>query len=561
MSAILVSDGGFGWGRQKVVEGFNAEFEPGTISVLLGPNGCGKSTFLRALGKLSAPLSGEIVLDGKALHQYSARQFARRLASLSQSPASPEGMTVEELVAQGRYAHRRLWEGSTGADKVAVQEALLAANCQDFAAQQVRTLSGGQRRKAWIALCLAQGVDVLLLDEPTAFLDTFQRSQILSLIDDLAAAGKTIVMVLHEPSEAMCVADRVLGMKGGRLIFDGDPAEMLSAANLQALYETAWSVATARGSGEQVFVPVDRRGGASQAVGSPAVADSGIESSAASRAIVCLNCVYGGYANRCVLENLSCEFQEGAVTAIIGPNASGKSTLLSTVCGLLAADKGDVLAAGTKIDPASPRATARALAILTQEAEAPAGLSVEDYILCGRYVRDDWFAEWSEAAQEGVELALRETDLVGLRHRQVSQLSGGQFQRVRLAAALAQDTSILLLDEPATGLDPAHQAEFLHLVRRLAREKGLTVILVLHELWQVAVCADRVVALREGRIVASGPAPSVLSEAFVSELYGIRARTFTFEDGSEMVLESRLAAVPQRFGALPRNEGVAMKIT
>jgi iron complex transport system ATP-binding protein len=229
------------------------------------------------------------------------------------------------------------------------------------------------------------------------------------------------------------------------------------------------------------------------------------------------------YEHRTVIEALSLDFIPGTVTALIGPNGSGKSTLLKALARLLQPRSGAVYLDGQTLTRLPTREVARRLAILPQGAVAPEELSVVQLVEQGRYPHAGPLGMLREQDHRAIHEALALTNTAALRDRRLDSLSGGERQRVWLALALAQATPILLLDEPTTYLDIAHQLEVLSLVRRLKLEQGMTVILALHDLNQAARYADRLIALKAGRVVADGPPREVLTAALLAEVFEVEA--------------------------------------
>jgi iron complex transport system ATP-binding protein len=230
-----------------------------------------------------------------------------------------------------------------------------------------------------------------------------------------------------------------------------------------------------------------------------------------------------GYGGAPVVHDLSVEIPDGQVTAIVGPNGCGKSTLLRTLARLLAPTSGRVLLDGAPITSMSTRDIATRLTLLPQSPVAPEGLLVRDLVSRGRHPHQRWFSQWSKKDEEVVEAAMAMTDTTALRDRPLDQLSGGQRQRAWIAMTLAQDTDLMLLDEPTTYLDLAHQVEVLELVCRLNRERSRTVAMVLHDLNLAARYSDLVVVMHAGRIVTQGPAAEVFTAQMLSEVFGLDA--------------------------------------
>ncbi|WP_216210820.1 ABC transporter ATP-binding protein [Amycolatopsis aidingensis] len=231
-----------------------------------------------------------------------------------------------------------------------------------------------------------------------------------------------------------------------------------------------------------------------------------------------------GYGDRVVVDGLDLDVLDGTVTAIIGPNGCGKSTLLRALGRLLAPRSGAVLLDGKRIEKLPTREVARVVGLLPQSPSAPEGLTVADLVTRGRHPHQRWYRQWSADDEQAVATALRLTGMDEHAERVVDQLSGGQRQRAWISMTLAQETSLLLLDEPITYLDLAHQVDVLDLVRRLHVERGTTVVLVLHDLNLAARYADTLVAMRDGRIVARGTPGEVLSERLLAEVFGLEAK-------------------------------------
>jgi iron complex transport system ATP-binding protein len=211
-----------GYADVTILENVDLVIPDGQVTVLIGPNGCGKSTLLKTMARILKPSRGNVLLDGKDIHQLNTRAVAASLGLLPQGPVAPEGLTVRELVAQGRFPHQSLLRQWTRADEV--NNAMAIANITDFADRAVDTLSGGQRQRCWVAMVLAQETDLILLDEPTTFLDLKVQVDLMDLFAGLAHDhGRTLVIVLHELSLAAAYADYLVMMKAGALVAAGTP--------------------------------------------------------------------------------------------------------------------------------------------------------------------------------------------------------------------------------------------------------------------------------------------------------------------------------------------------
>jgi iron complex transport system ATP-binding protein len=249
-----------GYGAEPVVEGLDLRVLEGGITAVIGPNGCGKSTLLRALGRLLAPRAGAVLLDGKALRDLPTREVAKHLGVLPQAPTAPEGLTVGDLVARGRQPHQSWWRQWSREDEAAVAEALSWTGMLELADRPVDALSGGQRQRAWISMALAQGTDVLLLDEPTTYLDLAHALEVLDLVDRLHdERGRTVVVVLHDLNLAARYADELVVMAEGRVVAQGHPGAVLSAALLHDVFGLEAEVVDDPVSDRPMVVPVGRR--------------------------------------------------------------------------------------------------------------------------------------------------------------------------------------------------------------------------------------------------------------------------------------------------------------
>ena len=248
-----------GYGDRLVIEQLDLIVPPGAVTAIVGANACGKSTLLRSMSRLLAPKAGQVVLDGRAVHRMPAKQLARTLGLLPQSPIAPDGITVADLVGRGRHPHQAVFSRWSATDELAVAEALEATDTVDLADRAVDELSGGQRQRVWIAMVLAQRTDLLLLDEPTTFLDVSHQVEVLDLLIDLnRSRGTTIVMVLHDLNLATRYADHLIAMADGGIHAVGDPVEVLSEQTVQAVFGLDSRVITDPVSGRPLMLPIGR---------------------------------------------------------------------------------------------------------------------------------------------------------------------------------------------------------------------------------------------------------------------------------------------------------------
>ncbi|MEU1329999.1 ABC transporter ATP-binding protein [Streptomyces sp. NPDC005865] len=219
---------------RTVVEGLDLAIPDGRVTVIVGPNACGKSTTLRALGRLLRPRSGAVLLDGASLAGLPTKRIAQQIGLLPQTPAAPEAITVADLVARGRQPHQRWWRQWSDDDERAVTEAMARTDVSALAERPVDELSGGQRQRVWIAMALAQDTGLLLLDEPTTYLDISHQVEVLDLVRQLAAPspqgepGRTVVVVLHDLNQAARYADHLVAMKAGEVVAEGAPAKIVT---------------------------------------------------------------------------------------------------------------------------------------------------------------------------------------------------------------------------------------------------------------------------------------------------------------------------------------------
>ena len=258
--ALAVNSVYGGYGETTILQNVSLDIPEGKITILVGPNGCGKSTLLKTIARVLQPESGEVLLGDRNVHKMPTKSVALEMALLAQGPIAPEGLTVRELVAQGRFPHQSFLRQWTTEDARAVDDAMAATDIIQFADRPVSSLSGGQRQRCWIAMSLAQDTDIILLDEPTTFLDLKVQVDVMNLLTKTARdAHKTMVVVLHELNIAATYADKLVMMREGEIVANGDVQEVFTAENLMSVFDLDANVIVDQQSGRPVCVPVIAR--------------------------------------------------------------------------------------------------------------------------------------------------------------------------------------------------------------------------------------------------------------------------------------------------------------
>ena len=247
------------YGGPTIVHGLTTHIPPGEITVIVGANGCGKSTLLRALARLLKPKMGSVLLDGNDIHSLSTKKVAARLGLLPQAPRAPDGVLVRDLVRRGRYPHQRLFDQWSHHDEAAVTNALKLTRMDEMADRSVDELSGGQKQRAWIAMALAQDTPVMLLDEPTTYLDIAHQVEVLDLLQELNHVdGRTIVMVLHDLNQACRYGSRLIAMKAGEIVAEGPPATIVTPQRIENVFGLPVVVIQDPVSGTPLCIPSSR---------------------------------------------------------------------------------------------------------------------------------------------------------------------------------------------------------------------------------------------------------------------------------------------------------------
>ena len=250
--------------QRTISSNLSLSIPDGAFTVIVGPNACGKSALLRALARLLAPAAGQVLLDQRPISEFPAREVARQLGLLPQSATAPDGITVADLVARGRYPHQSFLRQWSKTDEQAVQQAMAATGVAELAERPLNELSGGQRQRVWIAMVLAQQTPILLLDEPTTYLDIAHQIELLDLLADLNRQGHTVVAVLHDLNQACRYATHLVAMKDGAIVASGAPAQIFTEALVEQVFGLASMIIDDPVTGTPLLVPRLRRGSSPQ---------------------------------------------------------------------------------------------------------------------------------------------------------------------------------------------------------------------------------------------------------------------------------------------------------
>lgn len=252
---LVATDLSGGYDRTAVLREIDVRIPTGSFTAIIGPNACGKSTLLRMLSRLLKPQSGSVQLDETDIREYSPKQFARRLGLLPQSPVAPDGITVADLIARGRHPHQNVLAQWSREDEAAVHRAMVDTGVSELAERHVDELSGGQRQRVWIAMALAQETPILLLDEPTTFLDITHQLEILELVDRLRNDGRTIIAVLHDLNQAARYADHLIAMRDGSILAQGAPEDLITVETVEQVFGLVARVISDPDTGAPIVLP------------------------------------------------------------------------------------------------------------------------------------------------------------------------------------------------------------------------------------------------------------------------------------------------------------------
>ncbi len=258
---LRVEDATIGYDKRVISEGLSVAIPDGSFTVIVGPNACGKSTLLRGLSRLLKPSHGQVILDGGDIRDLKAKELARRLGLLPQTSIAPDGITVGDLVARGRYPYQGLIRQWTERDEQAVVQAMDATSVTELSGRLVDELSGGQRQRVWVAMALAQETGILLLDEPTTFLDITHQIELLELFTDLHHSGRTLVAVLHDLNHAARYGTHLIAMRDGRIVAEGPPSEIVTVEMVREVFGLECLVVPDPVAGTPQVVPLGRNRG------------------------------------------------------------------------------------------------------------------------------------------------------------------------------------------------------------------------------------------------------------------------------------------------------------
>ncbi|WP_084350956.1 ABC transporter ATP-binding protein [Millisia brevis] len=255
-SRLAAHNATIGYDDRVISDALTVDIPANSFTVILGPNACGKSTLLRALSRALKPRTGEIILDGKEITSYKSKEVARRMGLLPQSPLAPEGIRVADLVSRGRHPYQSLFQQWRTSDEQAVADALAATRVTELSGRLVDELSGGQRQRVWLSMLLAQQTPIMLLDEPTTFLDIAHQYELLELLRSLHGQGKTLVAVLHDLNQAARYASHLIVMKDGRIVTTGAPAEVITTDLVRDVFDLRCVVAPDPVTGTPAVFPL-----------------------------------------------------------------------------------------------------------------------------------------------------------------------------------------------------------------------------------------------------------------------------------------------------------------
>lgn len=259
IARLVVDDATLAYDQRVISRHLSTHIPDGSFTAIIGPNGCGKSTLLRALARVLRPSDGTVYLDGEAIHSYPSKQVARQLGLLPQTSLAPDGIRVADLVARGRAPYQSMFQQWRPSDRDAVAAALASTRLEDLSSRLVDELSGGQRQRAWVAMLLAQQTPIMLLDEPTTYLDISHQYELLELLRGFHDEGKTVITVLHDLNQAARYADHLIVMKSGEIVATGQPHEVITETMMHDVFGLTCRVVPDPVTQTPMVVPLDPR--------------------------------------------------------------------------------------------------------------------------------------------------------------------------------------------------------------------------------------------------------------------------------------------------------------
>lgn len=482
------------YGKSEVIRSLNLELGEKGFCSIVGPNGCGKSTLLKMLTGILPCKSGEILLKGMNIRRIKRKTLSQFTAYLPQNPTITHATVVRELVSRGRFPHRKVLQLPDKRDREIIDHALEITGLSQMSERKMGELSGGQKQRVWIAMALAQESELLLLDEPTTYLDIHHKKEILTLLKELSEQGKRIITVLHDVNDARQFSDRVIAMKKGKIFFDTglDGSRSFDLNQTEKLFGIKCQY-----DGESIF-PLP-----------PSIHSD--EEESVEKAVVSFN-LSSGYEGKTVLNEIDFSIPKGKITALLGPNGSGKTTFMKVLTGELKCWTGSV---GFPAPDSRPDSSV--ISAMVQQENLPLNMDSRDYVLLGRYRFTSLLRHWTEEDHNSTEKLMHWLDVP--LDSFLGRMSGGQQQRCRIGRIINQESEILIFDEPSSYLDLKGQAEVLELLSRINRERNRTVILILQDIWQARYYAHYVAMFKDGRLFSNGPSGEMLTTENISDLY------------------------------------------
>lgn len=493
------------YGGSDIIKGITHNFPRQSISCIIGQNGCGKSTFLKTLSKMLNNYNGSIYISSKDINKMSSKDIALKLGFLTQSSEAHKGLTVYDLVSRGRYPHKGILQINSPKDKEIIENAIKLTELKDIKHKNLDEISGGQKQRAWIAMIVAQDTDILLLDEPTTYLDIHHREEVIRLIKKLKDSyNKTIVAVLHDIYESQLLSDYIIGIKEGVIIRDGKSIDVINKEFLEELYEVQCD--EYKLEDKSYFLPNV------ELINSK---NNNTNSSDIYR-ISNLNLSYGKHN---VLKNINLNFKKGLIHSVMGINGSGKSSLIKAMVRDNKLVNGELILSNKNLETYSNKELSLQVAYLPQEEELPNGFTVEEYVNLGRFSYNRWYKQWTKDDKRVVFESLKKVGAEKYIDSNLMNLSGGQQQRVRIARLLAQNSDTLFLDEPCSFLDIKGQKEVLDCIRDISINEKKTVIMILHDPWQATLYGDELHIIDNNRVKFSGKKEEFINYKNLKDLY------------------------------------------